>query len=117
MAADAVARPATQSSFLRTLYILAAILNASGVPYALTILRRTNGALSRKAHRLAGSGPRNGQIIALRYAFHERRSVERDRGMGTAEAIERWGWHNYVRTLVLVLGTVVGAVAVALDGK
>ncbi|OCT48984.1 hypothetical protein CLCR_05039 [Cladophialophora carrionii] len=104
-------------SFLRTLYILAAVTSASGVPYALTFLRRTNGALSRKAHRLAGPGPNNGQVMALRYAFNERRSVERDQRMGTAEAIERWSWHNYVRTWVLVLGTIVGAVAVALDGK
>lgn len=91
--------------------------NASGVPYALTLLRRTNGALSRKAHRLAGPGPKNGQIIALTYAFNEDRSIQRDQAMGTAEAVERWSWHNYLRTWVLVLGVLVGAVAVSLDGK
>ncbi|ETI26150.1 hypothetical protein G647_02927 [Cladophialophora carrionii CBS 160.54] len=112
-----LAYQATESSFLRTLYILAAVTSASGVPYALTFLRRTNGALSRKAHRLAGPGPNNGQVMALRYAFDERRSVDRDQRMGTAETIERWSWHNYVRTWVLVLGTIVGAMAVALDGK
>ncbi|KIW65334.1 hypothetical protein PV04_07603 [Phialophora macrospora] len=112
-----LAYQATESSFLRALYILAAVMNASGVPYALTFLRRTNGALSRKANRLAGPGPKNGQIMALVYAFNEQRSIERDQRMRTAEAIERWSWHNYVRTWVLVLGTVVGAVAVALDGK
>jgi hypothetical protein len=55
--------------------------------------------------------------MALLYAFNEQRSIERDQRMRTAEAIERWSWHNYVRTCVLVLGTVVGALAVALDGK
>ena len=97
------------------IYILAAISNASGVPYALSVLRRTNGALSRKAHRLAGPGPQEGKIVALTYAFNEERSVERDKAMGTAEAVERWSWHNYVRTWILVLGVVLGSVGVALD--
>ncbi|KAJ9610440.1 hypothetical protein H2200_005217 [Cladophialophora chaetospira] len=106
-----------ESSLIRTLYILAALTSASGVPYALTLLRRTNGALSRKANRFAGPGPKNGQIVALTYAFNEGRSIERDQRMGTAETVERWSWHNYIRTWVLVLGTMVGALAVALDGK
>ncbi|OAG45649.1 hypothetical protein AYO21_00285 [Fonsecaea monophora] len=99
-------------SLLRYLYILAASASASGVPYALTFLRRTNGALSRKADRLAGPG---GGEMALTYAFNEKRSIDRDGKMSTAEAIKRWQWHNYVRTWVLVLGTVAGALAVAMD--
>lgn len=69
------------------------------------------------AHRQAGPGPKNGQIIALTYAFNETRSVRRDQDMGTREAIERWGWHNYIRTAVLVAGVVVGAFGVAIDGR
>lgn len=38
----------------RTLYLLAALLASSGVPYALTVLRRTNGALSLRAHKVVG---------------------------------------------------------------
>lgn len=108
---------APESSLLRTLYVLASVTNASGVPYALTFLRRTNGALSRKANKLAGPGPKNGKIMALTYAFNEDRSVARDKEMNTSQAIERWSWHNYIRTVVLVLGTILGAVGVALDGK
>ncbi|OQU93787.1 hypothetical protein CLAIMM_00257 isoform 2 [Cladophialophora immunda] len=103
---------APEGSLLRYLYILAASASASGVPYALTFLRRTNGALSRKADRLAGPG---GGEMALTYAFNEKRSIDRDRKMSTEEAIKRWQWHNYVRTWVLVLGTVAGALAVAMD--
>ncbi|KIW56428.1 hypothetical protein, variant [Exophiala xenobiotica] len=100
---------------LTSLYTLAAAFNASGVPYALTFLRRTNGALSRRADRLAGPG--NG-AMALTYAFNEKRSVERDRKFGsTADLVRRWQWHNSVRTAVLVVGTLVGAVAVAMDGR
>ncbi|KIW87771.1 uncharacterized protein Z519_11745 [Cladophialophora bantiana CBS 173.52] len=105
-------RSAPEGSLLRYLYILAATASASGVPYALTFLRRTNGALSRKADRLAGPG---GGEMALTYAFNEKRSIDRDRKMNTEEAIKRWQWHNYVRTWVLVLGTVAGALAVAMD--
>ncbi|KAK4936082.1 hypothetical protein LTR10_022984 [Elasticomyces elasticus] len=97
---------------LRYLYIIAAITNASGVPYALTFLRRTNGALARRAHRLAGQGV---NVMALTYAFNEKRSVELDAKSSTVELVRRWQWHNSVRTAVLILGTIVGAVAVAMD--
>lgn len=53
--------------------------------------------------------------MALTYAFNERRSVERDRTFTTANLVRRWMWHNSVRTAVLVVGTVVGAMAVAMD--
>ncbi|KAK5273879.1 hypothetical protein LTR99_000866 [Exophiala xenobiotica] len=102
---------------LASLYTLGAAFNASGVPYALTFLRRTNGALSRRADRLAGPG--NG-AMALTYAFNEKRSVERDRDRkfsSTAELVRRWQWHNSVRIGILVVGTLVGAVAVAMDGR
>lgn len=103
---------ADAGSLVRMLYIAAAIANASGVPYALTFLRRTNGALSRKADRLAGPG--NG-VMALTYAFNEKRSIERDRKFSTVELVRRWQWHNSVRTAVLVIGTIIGALAVAMD--
>lgn len=103
---------APEGSLVRLLYIAAAVMNASGVPYALTFLRRTNGALSRRSERLAGPG--NG-VMALTYAFNEKRSIERDRKFSTVELVKRWQWHNNIRTGVLVLGTVIGALAVAMD--
>lgn len=68
----------------RSLYLLAALTSASGVPYALTFLRKTNGALSRRAHRVAG---RHGDDpIALTYA-RRRGGVWSGRGLG---ARRRW---------------------------
>lgn len=107
---------AQASSLSRALYILAAITNASGVPYALTFLRRTNGALSIRSDRLAGPprGPWK-DAMALTYAFDEQRSRRREEEWRTEKLVRRWQWHNGVRTVVLVTGTFVGALAVALD--
>ena len=102
---------AQPGSILRYLYTIAAITNASGVPYALTFLRRTNGALSIRSDKLAGPG--NG-AIALTYAFNEQRSRKREKEWDTVDLVRRWQWHNAIRTVVLVLGTFVGAVGVAL---
>lgn len=98
--------------------MIAALSSASGVPYALTFLRRTNGALSIRAKRLAGPGE-DPTAMALTYASHERRSLEREGAKEWADSrvlVGRWCWHNWVRTGILVLGTVIGAVGVVVDG-
>jgi hypothetical protein len=98
------------------MYITAALLSASGVPYALTFLRRTNGALSIRAKKLAGPGE-DPTAMALTYASGEARSLEREREWKeTTRLVRRWQWHNSVRTWVLVVGTVIGAVGLVLDG-
>ncbi|KAK5094107.1 hypothetical protein LTS08_008736 [Lithohypha guttulata] len=105
---------------LQYLYIIAAFASASGVPWALTLLRRTNGALSIRSKRLAGpyNDPFN-QPLCITYASHERGAVDRegkDPQYKTAKAlINRWKWHNDLRTALLILGTIVGAIAVVLD--
>ena len=106
----------------KSLYILAALLSASGVPYALTFLRRTNGALSIRAKRLAGLGE-DPTAIALTYAASERRSLEREGArefagglQGSRRLVERWSWHNWVRTFVLLAGLAIGAVGLVVDG-
>ncbi|KIX01621.1 uncharacterized protein Z518_09347 [Rhinocladiella mackenziei CBS 650.93] len=104
--------PALPASLVRFLYIAAAVSTASGVPYALTFLRRTNGALSIRSEKLAGPG--NG-VMALTYAFNEKRSIDREKKMSTVELVRRWQWHNSIRTVVLVVGTILGAMAVAMD--
>ena len=93
------------------LYVIAAVATASGVPYALTFLRCTNGALSRRAEKLAGPG--NG-AIALTYAFNDKRSIDREKSWSTKDMVMRWKWHNEVRTVILTLGTIAGAWAVGL---
>lgn len=103
---------APSSSPARALYVIAALLTASGVPYALTFLRRTNGALSIRSEKLAGPG--NG-ALALTYAFNEKRSIDREKAWSTKELALRWKWHNEVRTAILTLGTMLGAWGLGID--
>ena len=103
---------APSSSLARALYAIAAVSTASGVPYALTFLRRTNGALSIRSEKLAGSG--NG-ALALTYAFNEKRSIDREKAWSTKELVLRWKWHNEVRTAMLTLGTMLGAWGIGID--
>lgn len=99
----------------RTLYFLAALLSSSGVPYALTFLRRTNGALSLRAHKVAGK--HRDDPIALTYARADRGAIEREKNWRTKDLVERWSWHNHIRTGILVLGTVLGGLAVGLSNS
>ena len=103
---------APSSSLARALYTIAAVSTASGVPYALTFLRRTNGALSIRSEKLAGPG--NG-ALALTYAFNEKRSIDREKAWSTKELVLRWKWHNEVRTAILTLGTMLGAWGMGID--
>ena len=102
---------ASPGSLKRWLYIIAAAMAASGVPYAWTFLRATNGALAIRSDRLAGPG--NGSI-ALTYAYNDRRSRQREKTWSTTDMIRRWQWHNGIRTVALITGTLVGGIAVGL---
>ena len=103
------------------MYIFAALASASGVPWALTALRRTNGALSIRSNRLAGpfTSSASNEPMCITYASHEKGPIQReakDPKYRSAKAlISRWKWHNDLRTALLILGTVVGATAVAMD--
>ena len=108
------------SPILRSIYIVAAILTASGVPWALTALRRTNGALSIRTERKVGPyGNPNSQPMCTTYASGEAASKKReskDHKYKSAKAlINRWKWYNDLRAAVLILGTLAGAYAVALE--
>jgi hypothetical protein len=106
------------------------VLTASGPPYALTFLRRTNGALSIRSRKLAGpyyprgtSGydKKGGEArpSPLTYSVQDERSIERERSdefKDTAALVRRWGWHNDIRAVILGIGTVCGALAIALEG-
>ena len=86
------------------------------MPYALTALRRTNGALSIRSKRVCGPLGEGSQPIALTYASHEARSIEREKSpqWTSRRLVQRWKWHNDIRTLALILGTIAGALAVSL---
>jgi hypothetical protein len=80
----------------------------------MTFLRRTNGALAIRAEKLAGPG--NG-AMALTYAFNEKRSIAREKKLSTIDLVRRWQWHNSIRTVILIVGTIVGALAVGLQSR
>ena len=93
-----------------------------GLAYALTILRRTNGALSVRTKKLAGpfggkAGEWGGEPLAVTYASEEKRPLAReaDPAWTTKRLIERWIWHNDIRSVILITGTMGAALAVALD--
>ena len=86
------------------------------MPYALTALRRTNGALSIRSKRVCGPLGDGSQPIALTYASHEARSIEREKSpeWTTRRLVQRWKWHNDIRTVMLLAGVVAGTLAVSL---
>lgn len=109
---------------LSTLYIIAAVLSGSGVPWALTLLRRTNGALSIRSKRECGlwRNDLNGQPWCITYASQEAGALEREKGANgqekyksTKALVQRWKWHNDLRTAALLAGVVTGAIAVVMD--
>ena len=106
---------------IRSLYILAAVSSASGVPWALTALRRTNGALSIRSKRLAGlfTASPSSEPMCITYASNEKGSLDREgkdpKYKTSKTLINRWKWHNNLRTVLLILGTIAGALAVSLD--
>lgn len=44
-------------------------------------------------------------------------AVEREKQWKTREMVERWKWHNNIRTAILVLGTVLGGLGVGLSRR
>lgn len=91
------------------------------MPWALTALRRTNGALSIRSKRLAGlfTSKPSDEPMCITYASTEKGALHRegnDPAYRMSKAlINRWKWHNDLRTALLIFGTTVGALAVALD--
>ena len=123
---------------LRSLYATAAVLTASGIPYAWTFLRRTNGALAIRCKKVLGAEGMDrketvtegaGAIekaravesgieksIALTYAL-DARAVEREKKESTEWLVKRWSFHNIIRTYVLAVGTLIGGCAIAVAQK
>ena len=106
----------TPSPTLFQLYVAAAALTASGVPFAWTALRHVNGGLAIRCQSVAPDKILDGRI-ALTYARGEERSKRNEKGKSARELVEQWRRYNLVRTVVLALGVLVGAGAVVLDGR
>lgn len=99
----------------RTLYLLSALISSSGVLYALTFLRKTTGALSLRAHKVAGK--HRDDPIGLTFARSDAGAMGREKDWKTREMVERWRWHNNRRTGILVLGTILGGLSVGLSKR
>jgi hypothetical protein len=57
--------------------------------------------------------------LCITYASREKASINREsndpRYKASKALINRWRWHNDLRTALLIFGTLVGALAVVLD--
>jgi len=98
--------------FLQKLYVTAAVATGSGTVFAWTALRAVNGALALKARKHAG--PDN-DSIALTYSLKERTSINLEKEKSPKELMVMWMNYNEVRSLILLVGTIIGAFALALD--
>jgi hypothetical protein len=97
----------------RLLFILAAIGSGTGTAFAWTFLRATNGALSIRSQNLAGDWP-GFFTIPLTYSNREKRSIALEKKETTDQLVQRWGRLNFIRSLVLIAGTIFGIIGLAL---
>jgi hypothetical protein len=81
--------------------------------FAWTFLRPVNGALSIRSKKIAGPGPYP-RAPAITYASNERWSKETEAKFSTEELVRKWKWFNEVRTVILVVGTIMGACGLAM---
>ncbi|KAI9732893.1 MAG: hypothetical protein M1834_003833 [Cirrosporium novae-zelandiae] len=91
---------------------MAAATTSSGIPFAWTFLRHVNGALSIRSDKVAGPG---NESIALTYSRNEKWSKDTEARNSTKDLVLMWKKFNDARTVVLILGTIVGAWAVGLS--
>lgn len=102
------------SSSARPLYTMAAVATGSGTVFAWTALRSINGGLSLRSEKLIGSAPKT---IALTYSKKEKWSRDMDANYATAELVRMWMNYNSFRAAILIAGTVIGALGLALDPR
>jgi hypothetical protein len=100
----------SSSRLAQILYLASAVATTSGILHALTFLRRTNGALSIRAKKVAGPGE-DPTALAVTYASSEKRSIEREAEWSSMDLVRRWQWHNNIRTAVLIVGMLMGLLA------
>ncbi|KAE9976163.1 hypothetical protein EG327_008212 [Venturia inaequalis] len=103
---------ATKNSSARQLYVTAAITTGSGTVFAWTALRHINGALSIRSAKIAGPWTGFGSL-PLTYSAKEKRSIDTENKYSTAELMVMWKNYNLARSVVLLVGTLIGAYALA----
>ncbi|QDS75072.1 hypothetical protein FKW77_006751 [Venturia effusa] len=96
------------------LYTTAAITTGSGTVFAWTALRHINGALSIRSAKIAGPWTGIGHL-PLTYSAKEKRSIDTEKKYSTAELVVKWKNYNLARSIILLVGTLIGAYALATD--
>ncbi|KAE9980462.1 hypothetical protein EG328_000281 [Venturia inaequalis] len=89
-----------------------AITTGSGTVFAWTALRHINGALSIRSAKIAGPWTGFGSL-PLTYSAKEKRSIDTENKYSTAELMVMWKNYNLARSVVLLVGTLIGAYALA----
>lgn len=108
--------PTNPFPLLQYLYILASVTTGLGTVFAWTFLRAVNGALAIRADKLIGPENTKGSI-ALNDSRNENQTEEMKKTYETTCLVTKWIRYNQVRAVILVVGTVVGACALALDER
>ncbi|TID15241.1 hypothetical protein E6O75_ATG08494 [Venturia nashicola] len=101
---------ATNNSSARQLYTTAAITTGSGTIFAWTALRDINGALSIRSAKIAGPWTGVGNL-PLTYSVKEKRSIDMAGKYSTTELVVKWKNYNLARSVILLVGTLIGAYA------
>lgn len=86
------------------LYAAAAILIPSILPYTVTLDRKLNGTLIRRASKLCGSGE---DAMVERLSIDAGAAVD-DSGQSTRELVLQWGKYNYGRAALVGIGAFCG---------
>lgn len=92
----------------------AAITTGSGTVFAWTALRHLNGALSIRSAKIAGPWTGIG-ALPLTYSSKEKRSIDTEQKYSTAELVVKWKDYNLARSAILLVGTLIGAYALAIE--
>jgi hypothetical protein len=82
--------------------------------FAWTALRQINGALTIRSEKILG--PYSGKFTKpMTYSRNEPRSQQAEKQFSTRDLISKWKDYNYYRSFILIIGTVIGALGIAMN--
>jgi hypothetical protein len=90
------------------------VTTGSGTVFAWTALRATNGALGIRADKLAGKSAVSNSL-PLTYSKKEAWTRQVEANYSTTELLEKWRKFNFIRAVILMFGTVIGAYALVYE--
>jgi len=103
-----------EQSLQRQLFFTAAVTTGSGTVFAWTALRQLNGALAIRSEKILG--PYTGKFTTpMTYSRNEQRSQQAEKQFSTRDLVAKWKDYNYYRSAILITGTVIGALGIAMN--